>query len=138
MPKIGFKHSDETKEKMRQAKLKNPTRYWLGKKMSEEHVQRSKEARKGLLANENNPAWKGEDAGYTSKHQWIARHFGKPGTCEFCGRSELSGKSIDWANISGEYRRDRNDWIRLCKPCHVGYDDTINRGWVTRRRNLQF
>jgi hypothetical protein len=28
---LGFKHSTETKEKMRQVKLKNPTRYWLGK-----------------------------------------------------------------------------------------------------------
>ena len=31
------KHSKESKEKMRQAKLKNPTRYWLGKKISKEH-----------------------------------------------------------------------------------------------------
>lgn len=29
--KVGSKHSAETKEKQRQAKLKNPTRFWLGK-----------------------------------------------------------------------------------------------------------
>ena len=32
---IGRRHSKETKEKMRQAKLKNPVRYWLGKKRPE-------------------------------------------------------------------------------------------------------
>src|SRR3990167_9536510 len=35
--KLGIKrkHSEETKEKMRQAKLKNPVRYWAGKKRPE-------------------------------------------------------------------------------------------------------
>lgn len=34
--KKGFKHSEITKEKMKQAKLKNPQRYWLGKKRLEQ------------------------------------------------------------------------------------------------------
>lgn len=32
MPKVGWKPTEETREKWRQAKLANPTRYWLGKK----------------------------------------------------------------------------------------------------------
>ena len=34
---IGHKHSKETREKQKKAKLKNPVRYWLGKKLSSEH-----------------------------------------------------------------------------------------------------
>lgn len=30
--RLGTKHSEEAKEKQRQAKLKNPNRYWVGKK----------------------------------------------------------------------------------------------------------
>lgn len=33
----GHKHSEATKKKMRDAKLKNPTRYWLGKTISPDH-----------------------------------------------------------------------------------------------------
>lgn len=36
--------------------------------------------------------------------------------------------------LSGEYKRDINDWVRLCKKCHVAYDDSINKGWATRRQ----
>lgn len=32
MPPVGYKHSPETREKMRAAKLARPTNYWLGKK----------------------------------------------------------------------------------------------------------
>jgi len=37
MPKLGFKMSEESRKKMRDAKLRNPTRYWKGKKISKEH-----------------------------------------------------------------------------------------------------
>lgn len=33
--KKGFKHSIETKQRLKEAKLKNPTKYWLGKKRPE-------------------------------------------------------------------------------------------------------
>lgn len=65
----GKKASLETKEKQRKAKLKNPTRYWLGKKRTEmignkngvgtkhtlEWKQRNSERFKGA----KNPSWKG-------------------------------------------------------------------------------
>lgn len=41
MPKyIAKKFSLEAREKMRQAKLKNPTRFWLGKKRSKETIEK--------------------------------------------------------------------------------------------------
>ena len=45
MPHKGFKMSEKSKEKMRQAKLKNPVRYWLGKHLSKEHFKKLHEAR---------------------------------------------------------------------------------------------
>lgn len=27
----------------------------------------------------------------------------------------------------------RDDWLRLCAKCHTKYDDSINRGWKTRK-----
>lgn len=47
----GRKHSEETKEKMRQAKLKNPTRYWEGKKMSVALCEKISKGRKGVTPN---------------------------------------------------------------------------------------
>lgn len=40
----GYNHSDETKAKIK----KNNARYWLGKKMTKEHILKSVEARKGI------------------------------------------------------------------------------------------
>ena len=89
------------------------------------------------LKGSRSPSWKGESAKYTAKHMWIYSQLGKPEKCEFCSRDGLKGKFINWANKSGKYLRNLDDWIRLCKPCHVKFDDTINRGWVTRRQ-IQF
>lgn len=43
--KIGFRHSQETKEKMRQNRLKNPVNFWLGKKLSDETIKKLSEYR---------------------------------------------------------------------------------------------
>lgn len=71
---------------------------------------------------EKNVNWKGEDAGYNSKHTWVSGHFGKPTTCEFCNKKNLTGHQIHWANVSGMYRRLREDWVRLCVKCHWVFD----------------
>lgn len=55
-------------------------------------------------------------------HAWVKKNLGTPKRCEQCGRDNLTGKRIHWANISHEYRRDLSDWIRLCAPCHSHYD----------------
>lgn len=73
------------------------------------------------LANENNPAWKGDTVSYSGIHRWIKRHFGKPSRCEHCSGKNNS-KRYEWANISGEYQRDRSDWFELCATCHKHFD----------------
>ena len=58
---------------------------------------------------------------YSSVHYWIKRMRGKPNYCEQCKRSD-GATLYDWSNISGEYKRDIDDWQRLCRKCHVTYD----------------
>lgn len=78
------------------------------------------------------PAWKDyELVGYTTIHQWVYRIAGKPQICQECGTTKA--KRFEWANISGQYKRDINDWRRLCSPCHHRFDDISNRGWITRK-----
>lgn len=66
--------------------------------------------------------WKGDQVGYYALHTWVQRELGKPTTCEFCGKKNLKGRYIQWANKSGDYLRSLSDWIRLCTKCHWHYD----------------
>lgn len=103
----GYKHSKETKIKMSKNNAHN--RYWLGKKRPE-------------LSNEKHPLWKGDRASYRAKHIWIQDHYGTPTTCEHCQTGNLVGHKIHWANISGQFLRNRMDWLRLCVKCHKLFD----------------
>ena len=77
--------------------------------------------------NEKNPAWKGDKVGYRGIHKWIERKLGKANKCSF----DPTHQSVrfDWANISGSYLRDLEDWSQLCRKCHRQYD-MIRRGRV--------
>jgi hypothetical protein len=81
---------------------------------------------------ENNPRWKGKNAGYQSKHQYLKRNFGSPKQCEFCGiegKKESGGRwSINWAKKHGrEYTHNREDYLELCRVCHGKYDLTDDK-----------
>jgi len=60
-----------------------------------------------------NVNWKGDDVGYVALHKWVANKRGKPTKCEHCGKIEENSRKIQWANKSGKYLRDLDDWIRL-------------------------
>lgn len=70
---------------------------------------------------ENNSQWKGDTAPYRTMHHWVSNNLGKPRICVECGIT--TAKVYDWANISGEYRRDLSDYKRLCRSCHKKFDD---------------
>ena len=70
-----------------------------------------------------NPHWKGDSVGYSGVHEWMNRTYGRPSECEDCGTS--SAKCFEWANTSGEYKRDKSDWRRLCLTCHMKSDGRI-------------
>ncbi len=76
---------------------------------------------------DKNPMWKGEQVGYTALHDWVVLRLGKPRKCMFCGVT--NAKRYNWANISRNYKRELNDWIRLCTSCHMKFDGTANKIW---------
>lgn len=63
--------------------------------------------------------WKKDEVGYSALHSWVRRNLGKIRECVYCGEDE---KRIEWASISHHAKRDLNDYIPLCIPCHREYD----------------
>ena len=111
-----MKHSEKTKKKISAFVKNNPQRYWLGKKLPK-HVVEGK-------TGENNKQWKGDKVSKKEMHNWLYKHFGKPDKCRHCGKKNRKyGRSIlDWANISKKYKRTIDDFMPLCRKCHVAYD----------------
>lgn len=62
---------------------------------------------------------------YVVLHRWVRKKFGKPNFCSLCKSGDK--KIYQWANISGEYKRDITDWVGLCVSCHKRFD--IGRYW---------
>lgn len=96
----GQTHSAETRDKMRasaQLRMKNnpDTRPWL------HNIGRIKQG-----------------ARYEAIHAWVNKYVIEKVACEFCGSKE----NLDAANKSGEYRRDADDWMVLCRSCHMRHD----------------
>ena len=72
---------------------------------------------------ENHHQWKGDNASYSAKHKWVNKEFGKPEKCFNCDSLD----KLNWANVSNQHRRDRNDWIELCASCHKYFDVNMER-----------
>jgi len=87
----------------------------LGHKVSKETKNILKE-----YTNEKNAKWKGDKANPCAKHAWLRRKFGSPSVCEHCGTK--SAKRYEWSCKKHIYTRDREDYQRLCKSCHLKYD----------------
>lgn len=91
--------------------------------------------RKGKGLNERNGNWRGDKVGYNALHTWVHRRCGEPTTCEKCGKRNLFGKKIHWANKSGKYLRKMDDWLRLCAKCHLDYDGY--KRWIGHIKNSE-
>lgn len=76
------------------------------------------------LKGKKNPRWTGDNVTYGGIHDWMTYNYGQPKKCEQCG-SKNENTRYHWANISGEYKRDRSDWVRLCPKCHYKYDGRV-------------
>lgn len=72
-----------------------------------------------------NANWKGNSAGIYAKHKWMYTHYGQPILCDHC--ENKNNKRMEWANISGLYKRERYDWLRLCSRCHYKFDYKVKR-----------
>jgi hypothetical protein len=69
---------------------------------------------------EGNPMWKGDLVGINALHDWV-KWWKERTPCEMCGKS-----SYDLCNISGEYKRDLNDFRWLCRKCHMISDGRLD------------
>lgn len=78
-----------------------------------------------LIMNKN--LWKVNHSRYTYLHNWLKYFFGKSYKCEGSNCSKKCNY-YEWANISGEYKKDRSDWIMLCTSCHRRMDYKRNHG----------
>ncbi len=92
--------------------VKEQSNSWTEKHRQNHRISFSK------FKNENHWNWRGNDVSYKSLHSWISRNYGKANKCDDCKIE----KNIEWANISKNYKRERNDWKMLCKKCHYLFD----------------
>ena len=129
--------------------LKGRCNYWLkNRKLTEEHKQKLKDGWQGKhhkketkeklrelqkiawkMGKHNHQKgishcnWKGDNVKMIALHNWIRRHKPKPEFCEYCKKVP----AFDLANISGEYKRDINDFEWLCRSCHMIKDGRLDK-----------
>ena len=71
---------------------------------------------------EKSSQWKGDNVGYFALHKWLYRRVGKASDRQ-CSRQDLTCRGkLEWANVSGEYKRDTEDFMVLCSSHHTRYD----------------
>lgn len=136
MPYKGFKHSEETIQKIREKKLAQKivprSAFKKGQPAWNKGMKCTWVTERNITDNpsklgEEHWNWS-ENVKYRGLHKWVQKYKGIPDTCEHCNISELTGHNIHWANISLEYKRDLNDWIRLCPKCHKAFDSNRMSG----------
>lgn len=96
-----------------------------GRRHSEETKRKISETKKGVIANEKHPMWRGDNASYDAIHLWVRRNKGKAQKCNHCPATAETTK-IHWANIDNKYSRNLEDYFELCAKCHWAYDKKFN------------
>lgn len=100
----GKSYSDETKKKISESKKGS--------------VPWNKGIKYTAIIGERHSMWSGDSVGYGALHSWISRNKGKANHCENKDCLSRNPKKFEWSNISGEYKRDINDYESLCIKCH--------------------
>lgn len=91
----------------------------MGKKLSIEHRKKLSISKLG----NRNPMWKGKNAGLDAIHIWIRLRLPKPALCQNCNKVP----PYDLANISQKYKRRLDDWLWLCRKCHMTIDGRLKK-----------
>ena len=81
------------------------------------------------IIGDKHPLWEGDKVGYFALHAWLNRNKGKANKCESKNCLSKNPKKFEWANISGEYKRDLDDYESLCIKCHRAKDLGGLRPW---------
>lgn len=88
------------------------------------HLGKKLKPNQGFQKKEKHWNWQGEDVGYVGIHQRIKNILGDPRECEHC--ETTIAKIYDWANKDHKYKINLEDWIRLCRKCHMKHDKENN------------
>ncbi len=107
-PFFGKKHTPETILKIKEARAKQV--------ITKEHKENISKANRGIHFNPNK-----DMSHYNSVHYWVKKNKPKSKLCEHCKKVPPT----DLANISGEYKRDINDFLYLCRKCHMIQDGRL-------------
>ena len=54
---------------------------------------------------------------YSALHYWVRKKLGNPKKCFNCGSTD--SRCYNWHNINYLYKRNVEDWIYLCRSCHM-------------------
>jgi len=138
---LGRKMSEEAKIKMRDAKLKNPSRYWLGKirttadkkKISDTKIKSTK-----TIRGEKCHLWRGGITPINKKIRnsteyklWRKSVFERDNyTCIWCGDNKVGNLNADHIKPFAyfpELRFAIDNGRTLCVPCHKTTDTYLRR-----------
>lgn len=125
---VGRKHSKATKEKQRQAQIKNPTRFWSGKKRSEETKLKISKKKKGVkLSKETVKKMCNNRVGMTGKkHTEEAKrknreaHLGEKSS-NWQGGISFEPYNTDWTKTLKRSIRERDKYT--CQICSKQQED---------------
>ena len=70
-----------------------------------------------LQVNETHSQWKGDEVKYRALHQWVRKNKPKEQYCEHCKQEKI----LELAN-KGEYNRNFDNYVWLCRSCHLKMD----------------
>ena len=112
--KKGFKHSKETREKMKNART--------GTKPSEQTKEKLRQIA-FLRVGDKSPGWKGDEVGIVGRHRRIIKLKGKASDhlCIDCNK-----QAFDWSNVDHLYSLNPDDYQPRCKSCHNIFDIRYN------------
>lgn len=136
MPKIGFRHSEESKKKMSDS-LKGRASPNKGKKFPQlignqhavgyKHTDEAKLSISITHSNEKHWGWKGNGASYSAIHKWLKKNYGPAYKCE--NKTCLGKSNIFQYALKHNYKyiHDRKSYVMLCVSCHKYYDSRLNK-----------
>lgn len=78
----------------------------------------------------SNPNYRHSTKNYHTLHGYMHRRKIKPARCETCGKEtrclDMAFKDHSIRPKDMRYTRDPNDWIFICRSCHMNADGRIN------------
>ena len=85
--------------------------------------KRTKEHRLAIQTAMKDRRWN-YSGGYHAIHKWLKSNYGKAKQCENIDCLNRS-RVYEWALLKGkQYKYNRDNFMQLCKSCHIKYDFT--------------